>query len=797
MHCLTALLALCSAVAPPQPLAFDPEKLTLSARVADRAVLVLRGLSYAAHWAEGRPAFQTLRVASAEPRGENAWHLSFALEGPSSADATVEADARLLGDRCLRLEWRVSYTGEERPFFGWTDGVRFDLAEQPSAARTRPLLRWVSPTGARDWEVAGDTPYPDLDRQLRDATLGDLRLVVLADWYDPDWFYERNLGRVPFHRLRIPATAPQQARATLEILVAPPEARDEDLLAAARDEPFGVALTTGREPAPARAASLFAPGEELTLEARVANVAPREQQGRLTWELWDYYGRRLASGNEPVRLAGLAETRLRLVPERTRARRGIYFLAGRLAWQGGERALRTTLAVLPERPAPAVDESSPFGMAQITANPARYPDQPDLATVLALCARIGVHWIRGFGFPVRDEVDPQAVQRSRDDLQALESHGIHPHVQCGYPMPTTEDEALAFREAFAASLEQYKFLSRYIEVGNEYNFSTKPDAYVNLLLRHQFDVMRRVFPEGRVMNMGLGGVARDWWQGFLQAGGLQYLDILSVHPGHHPRAPEFWEGWDGWVFRPQMARAFGGVEALGPDRRPEVWITEAYSPSGPTRTWLDVRMAADYLVREHCLALALGVRVIEWYRFQDGTWFSSAPRPDDGEFSYGVVYTDLSPKPQYVAYGAMTEQLEGKRCLGRLDLGADDLYGVRFQDADGGFLDVLWSYRERHECDLGLVAARELQGQASGPGRALAGALEGTRRGGPARRPHRDGDRHPGQQPRGPAHPGAGEAAAVRLAGLRARLGGNARPRRGVAGGLALARPPDPSSACP
>jgi hypothetical protein len=47
----------------------------------------------------------------------------------------------------------------------------------------------------------------------------------------------------------------------------------------------------------------------------------------------------------------------------------------------------------------------------------------------------------------------------------------------------------------------------------------------------------------------------------------------------------------------------------------------------------------------------------------------------------------------------MTEQLEGAQYLGRLDLGADDLYAVRFQ-RDAQPVDVLWSYREKHETDI-------------------------------------------------------------------------------------------------
>jgi hypothetical protein len=47
----------------------------------------------------------------------------------------------------------------------------------------------------------------------------------------------------------------------------------------------------------------------------------------------------------------------------------------------------------------------------------------------------------------------------------------------------------------------------------------------------------------------------------------------------------------------------------------------------------------------------------------------------------------------------MTGQLEGKRCLGRLKLDAEDLYGIRFGEGSGR-VDVLWSYREKNECDI-------------------------------------------------------------------------------------------------
>jgi hypothetical protein len=192
---------------------------------------------------------------------------------------------------------------------------------------------------------------------------------------------------------------------------------------------------------------------------------------------------------------------------------------------------------------------------------------------------------------------------------------------------------------------------------------------------------------------------------------MALLDVLAVHPGCHPRAPEYYEGWDGWVFRPQMARAMQAARAAGK----VVWIDEGYAPASPARSQLDLRTAADYLVRTYVCAMALGVERIAWYQFQDGVWFARRPNPDDLEYSFGILYTDLSPKPAYVAYGALTERLDGAACEGRLELGAEDLYGLRFR-RDGVVTDVLWSYREKHETDLPWWPPEKYVGSSRKPG---------------------------------------------------------------------------------
>jgi hypothetical protein len=659
-------------------------RLTFSVERAGVATPLLRGLSYVARTAQG-VAFET-GVATLDATGR----LDFALSGPDAAAARVSAQVtpRPHG---FALAWRLEYTGPERAWDGGSSGFRLDVAAPVTGARTLPVTRWVQPTGARPWEVSGDTPYPDTECQVRALQFGDTTLAMVASTYDADWIYGGNLERARFGRLAPAKEAPGVQTAQTAFLVVPGTEFSPALLAAeAAGRPLALELRT------ARTGNLFVPGEPAAFDCIVSNLTNQEHAFGLTLEAWSYRGELLSSAAPAPDLLPLRPgERRRFHQELKNPARGVVFIAARLSWEGGETLQRTTLGILPERRASGTAAASPFGMAALTANPEAYPDQRDLATVVGLLERVGVRWVRGGWFPLKAEITDQDERRVRERVGVLAQHGILPHVQLGQGVPKPE-ELEAYRQALAASLQRFAWVSPYIEVGNELNATTAAAEYVEKMLRPTAEIMRRVGPGSKVMTMGLGGAMKDWLDAFGGAGGGGLCDVLSVHPGCQPRAPEYYEGWRGWVFRAQMldtmklAREQGGKD---------VWITEAYAPTQPGRTGVDLRTSADYLVRTYVCALALGVKVVEWYQFQDGVWFGQRPEPADPEYSYGVVYTDLAPKPAYVAFGAMTEQLEGARCLGRLDLGAPDLYGIRFQ-RDGQALDVLWSYREKHETDI-------------------------------------------------------------------------------------------------
>ena len=85
--------------------------------------------------------------------------------------------------------------------------------------------------------------------------------------------------------------------------------------------------------------------------------------------------------------------------------------------------------------------------------------------------------------------------------------------------------------------------------------------------------------------MGLGGVHYPWIADFENLGGMSLIDVLSIHVGAFPVAPEHWASYRGWIFRSQAQDALDMAERHGKD----VWITEAYSPTPPDPIQVDLR----------------------------------------------------------------------------------------------------------------------------------------------------------------------------------------------------------------
>ncbi|MCC6445149.1 MAG: hypothetical protein IT210_17030 [Armatimonadetes bacterium] len=665
----------------------------------------MRSVGFQAFCAEGALAFRTDTIARIEQQADGQ-RIYFNLSGPACGQAEVEAVVRPVPRGAL-LRWTVRYKGEAKGFFPWQTGFIFDFGAPVVSASSVSTRKWVKPTGKFAWEVPGDMAYPDFECQVRKIGLRGMPPMALATrWYDGDWLYGSDIRRARFIKAVLPKDAPSETTFTFALLNAQ-NTEPEDLAAIACGHPLSFRVRASR------VGNLYKPGEKAAATVRIANVSDQPVDSELAWQVRDYYGDLLASGTKRWRLEpGMATS----FPVRAAYRKqGILFTVTDLSVGPWTRQEWLTAGFLPERPLAPPDTSSPFGMAGFISTPSRYPDHPKPETLLPLAQRIGVRWIRTAPFPVQGTFTPEEEKGTRDKVALYRRYGMAFHPQIGADLM----QRPGWQDDLRVTLKKWGWVSDYIEFGNEMNPQNASAEglrragadYVERVLKPLHKIMREAHPNGKVLNAGLGGVWEPYLEGIEQAGGFGLLDILSVHPGLQPKAPEFYEGWKGWVYRTQMEDAFKFARR----HNKPVWITEIYAPTPPDRSAVDLRTSADYLVRIYVLSIAMGVQNTEWYQFTDGVWYAFIPNPLDPEYNFGIIYTDLSPKPAYLAYGAMTRLLEGARCLGRISLGADDLYRVRFRKG-GRNIDVLWSYREKHETDLAWWPPEEFKNKSRRPG---------------------------------------------------------------------------------
>ena len=127
------------------------------------------------------------------------------------------------------------------------------------------------------------------------------------------------------------------------------------------------------------------------------------------------------------------------------------------------------------------------------------------------------------------------------------------------------------------------------------------------------------------------------------------------------------------------------------------WTAEADRPAGPIGR--SEEQQANYLVRSHGIALALGVEHINWFQLEDkfdgaaGNFWEEAALLRTAALGY-------APKPAAIAYGVLTSQLAGARFegFGALHtfqhnpngLEPEARFHLRFRDADDQLIELLW-----------------------------------------------------------------------------------------------------------
>ena len=149
----------------------------------------------------------------------------------------------------------------------------------------------------------------------------------------------------------------------------------------------------------------------------------------------------------------------------------------------------------------------------------------------------------------------------------------------------------------------------------------------------------------------------------------------------------------------QMRSLRSQMQLVKPNMR--LWMTElgitydagaAYGPSYPPANQLYGQAAVA--LRAHLIILGEGAQVTYFFYGSDypadvgiGTFFDLA----DPQGQYGA--TNLSPKPEALAFAALTRVLDGTQTLGRLNGLPSMVYGYAFQQLNSGpVIAALWTH---------------------------------------------------------------------------------------------------------
>ncbi|MQA88384.1 MAG: hypothetical protein GEV03_28150 [Streptosporangiales bacterium] len=404
------------------------------------------------------------------------------------------------------------------------------------------------------------------------------------------------------------------------------------------------------------------------------SIRVRTTAGEVKWSAFNFEGKRVKCRKYEMPAGDAAEIPLPIEAA------GFYEVRVAADGKCGDAADKTTMALLP-RPAEPVDDGFTYSMqGQFSKGWS--------TEIIPLMTKAGVE-------AVRDAQVWKDIARVDDDtgevtydfsgkyqnyMDRLKDAGIEPHIGLGLSHPDyaegcTPDTPRA-QEAFGRFAQEvvnhYRGQVKTVGVYNEPNRKKdtdkcgdqgRPGLHAQIArevyeavdrARYPADVTAPELAEG---TPEVPEVIDDWLTTYVERGGLEHLDVVSVHSyrpkngpdGPTPEGPEP-EG----LGEEQIAPVRDLLEDNGAGGKP-IWITEM----GWQSANLDdkEKEQARYLTRAHVLAMHAGVPRFNWYYFMDSqspprTFGLISNRPNDEPDRY-------TPKPSYVAYGVMTAQLSG------------------------------------------------------------------------------------------------------------------------------------------
>ncbi len=187
-------------------------------------------------------------------------------------------------------------------------------------------------------------------------------------------------------------------------------------------------------------------------------------------------------------------------------------------------------------------------------------------------------------------------------------------------------------------------------------------AYAHMLT-YAYPAIKAGNPQAKVL---IGGLAYDFWypswggpfdrnflSELLAAGGGNYFDLINFH--YYPAFAFNWNSGDRYtsnIYGKAKAIQDGVAAAMGGVRKPVICTEVGRPTAGPPGDALPYseELTARYVLQAHARALSFGMHPVIWFMAADSDGMSR---------KYGLLYSDLSPKPAFFAYQTLATELEG------------------------------------------------------------------------------------------------------------------------------------------
>ena len=263
------------------------------------------------------------------------------------------------------------------------------------------------------------------------------------------------------------------------------------------------------------------------------------------------------------------------------------------------------------------------------------------------------------------------------------------YVKEGLP-PVTPMQIDAYCKYCAEAARHFNGRKVDFEIWNEPNYSRfwRPSAnaahFANLM-RPAIDSVRKNNAEAKIISGGTAGIDWRFVDSLGVKGALKGLDGIGFHP-YRTGSPESFS--EDLVCQRWLLKKYFNTE-------PEEWATEY----GASSSWYGNGLQDSTLLMQ--ARIDVRAMLANWIAGFDATmkynFYAEGDSVDD-EQNYGIVWSNLQPRPSYFAHKALRNFTENRHWKGQIKCSNPNAYALQF-DGDADRILILWTSAGKLDID--------------------------------------------------------------------------------------------------